>query len=328
MQRGLLLLNLGTPENTSISSVRSFLRAMLTDRRLIDLPAIIRYILVYVFILPFRSKRSAHAYQKIWTEQGSPLLYHSQNIIAQVQKKLGSDYIVALGMRYSQPSIASALDTLRHCASIDVLPLYPQYSSAATGSSIEQVMRHMSSWDIIPSVRIIRDFFQHPSYIKAQSELIKKYLHDYEYVLFSYHGIPERQLSKNQCKPVCIKDCPVLTKKNQACYKAQCHQSSHLLAQELGIPKNKYSTTFQSRLGKTKWIEPYTDKVLNKLASEGIKKLVIVCPSFVADCLETLEEIGMAAQQQWLDLGGTQLIVVPCLNDNPLWIEAIAEIIL
>jgi ferrochelatase len=184
MQRGLLLLNLGTPENTNISAVRSFLAAMLTDKRLVDLPTLVRYILVYVFILPFRAKRSAHAYQAIWTEQGSPLLYHSQNLMHQVQIKLGPKYKVALGMRYSKPSIASALDQLKDCESICILPLYPQYSSAATGSSIQEVMRVIGSWDIIPSIQIIRDFFQHPAYIKAQKVLIKNYLQELYYLAF------------------------------------------------------------------------------------------------------------------------------------------------
>lgn len=327
MRRGLLLINLGTPKSANIPDVRNYLRAFLTDKRVIDLPALLRYVLVYVFILPFRVKRSAHAYQAIWTaEQGSPLLYHSQNLVDQLQKEVGSADTIALGMRYGQPSIASALDRLKHCESISILPLYPQYSSAASGSSIEEALRIISSWDIIPSISVVRDFFQHPTYIKAQAELIKTHLQDQEHILFSYHGIPERHITKHGCKSVCVEDCPTLTDNIQGCYKAQCHQSSRLLAKELQILKNQYSTSFQSRLGRTPWIKPYTDEVLTKLAAKGIKKLVIVCPSFVADCLETLEEIGIRAKQQWAALGGQQLIVVPCLNDHPLWIKAIVKL--
>lgn len=327
MRRGLLLINLGTPKTPSVPAVRSYLRVFLTDKRVIDLPALLRYILVYFFILPFRAKRSAHAYQAIWSEQGSPLLWHSQNLLTRVQQELGSKYEVVLGMRYGTPSIAEQLNQLKHCESITILPLYPQYSSAASGSSIEEALKIISSWDLIPSIKVIRDFFQHPAYIKAQTELIKEQVNEYEHILFSYHGLPERQITKNNCKSICIDTCPVISEMNQGCYKAQCHQSSRLLAKELQLSEQQYSTAFQSRLGRTPWIKPYTDEMLNQLAAQGIKKLVIACPSFVADCLETLEEISIQAKQQWLALGGTQLIVVPCLNAHPLWVKAIVDII-
>lgn len=326
MKRGLLLINLGTPQNANPTAVRDYLRVFLTDKRVVDLPALPRYALVYGLILPLRSKRSAHAYQSIWTEQGSPLLYHSLNLTTQVQKKLGHDYPVALGMRYGEPSIASALDTLKHCESITVLPLYPQYSSAASGSSIEETMRLISRWEYIPSVKIIHNFFQHPAYIKAQAELIRSYVQGQEHILFSYHGIPERQIIKAGCHRVCPMDCPLSPEQTPNCYKAQCQQSSHLLAKELHLSEHQYSTTFQSRLGKTPWIKPYTDETLKNLAAQGIKKILIVCPSFVADCLETLEEIGIRAQEQWRTLGGEELITVPCLNADPLWVQAIIEI--
>lgn len=326
MARGLLLINLGTPKSADLLGVRSYLRAFLMDKHVINLPALFRYILVYAFILPFRTKRSAQAYQAIWTPTGSPLLHHSQDLANAVQQAIGAEYQVALGMRYGTPSIASALNNLRHCESITILPLYPQYSSAASGSSIEEAMRIITSWNIIPPISIVRDFFQHPSYIQAQVTLIKKHLQEYEYVLFSYHGIPERQITKGGCQLLCSEECPPFTKNTQECYKAQCHQSSRLLANALQLPESQYSTAFQSRLGRTPWIQPYTDSMLNKLAAQGIKKLIIVCPSFVADCLETLEEIGIRAKKQWFALGGQQLAVVPCLNSHPLWVKAIIEI--
>ncbi|HHF7351976.1 TPA: ferrochelatase [Legionella anisa] len=326
MKRGLLLINLGTPNSTDTSSVRSYLREFLTDKRVIDLPAFLRYILVYLFILPFRSKRSARAYQSIWTEQGSPLLFHSQNLMNEVQKEVGSEHVIALGMRYGTPSITTALNQLKQCESITILPLYPQYSSAANGSSIAEVMRILSSWDLVPSIKIISDFFQHPAYLKAQAQTIKTYLQEQTHVLFSYHGIPERQITKSSCKSICTESCPALTDNIQRCYRAQCHQSSRLLASELGLSKNSYSTAFQSRLGKTPWIKPYTDHLLAELIAKGIKKLVIVCPSFVADCLETLEEIGIRLKKQWVTLGGEELIIVPSMNSDPLWIKAIIAI--
>lgn len=327
MKRGLLLINLGTPNRDDVSAVKTYLREFLTDKRVIDLPALMRYILVYLLILPFRAKKSAHAYKLIWTEQGSPLLYHSKNLANQLQLDLGLDFTVALGMRYGRPSIQNAVEQLNQCESITVLPLYPQYSSAATGSSIEELMRILSTQEVIPSTKIIRDFYQHHDYIKAQAQVIKNHLPDDAHLLFSYHGIPERQILKSGCTTVCKEDCPVVTSNNQGCYKAQCHQTSRLLATKLELHKHQYSTAFQSRLGKTPWIKPYTDELLAELADKGIKNLAITCPSFVADCLETLEEIGMRSKEQWMKLGGEQFTLIPCMNDDPTWINAIKKII-
>lgn len=323
MKRGLLLINLGTPNSPEISSVRSYLREFLTDKRVIDLPALLRYILVYAFILPFRTKRSAHAYQSIWTEQGSPLLFHSQNLVDQIQKEVGPENKAVLGMRYGKPSIETALDQLKSCESITILPLYPQYSSAANGSSIEEALRIIGTWDLIPSISIISDFFQHPAYLKAQAQVINPFLQEQTHVLFSYHGIPERQITKSSCKSICTQSCPALTDDIHRCYRAQCYETSRLLANELGLSADNYSTAFQSRLGKTPWVKPYTDEVLAELIAKGIKKLIICCPSFVADCLETLEEIGIRLQEQWTALGGQELIVIPSMNTDPSWIKAI-----
>lgn len=323
MKRGLLLINLGTPNSPDTSSVKSYLREFLTDKRVIDLPALLRYVLVYFFILPFRSRRSARAYQSIWTKQGSPLLLHSHNLVDALQKELGSEQVIALGMRYGKPSIETALNQLKNCESITILPLYPHYSSAANGSSIAEAMRILRTWNRIPSINIISDFFQHPAYLKAQAELIKPYLQDDTHVLFSYHGIPERHITKNSCQSICTESCPALADSLHGCYRAQCHQSSRLLAEELSLPMNNYSTAFQSRLGKTPWIKPYTDQILEELVSKKIKKLIIVCPSFVADCLETLEEIGIRLKQQWLTHGGEELVIVPSMNTNPFWVQSI-----
>jgi ferrochelatase len=326
MRHGLLLINLGTPKKAHVSAVRNYLRLFLTDKRVIPLPALFRYILVYCFIVPLRALRTAHAYERVWTDHGSPLLYHSQNLSTEVQKQAGSNNLVALGMRYGEPSILEALTTLKHCNSITILPLYPQYSSAASGSSIEEVLHIISSWNNIPLLKIIPDFFQHPTYLKAQAALIKGYLQQQDHVLFSYHGLPERQVISHECPSICFKDCPELNSNNQGCYKAKCHQSSRLIAQELQLTENQYSTAFQSRLGNISWIKPYTEEHLVSLLAKGIKKLVIVCPSFVADCLETLEEIGIRAKQMWLTLGGKELLLVPSLNTHPLWIKAIIEL--
>ncbi|RUR20070.1 ferrochelatase [Legionella sp. km535] len=327
MKQGLLLINLGTPDSTDVSAVKTYLSEFLTDKRVIDLPVLLRYVLVYLIILPFRAKKSAHAYQSIWTEQGSPLLIHNQQIANQLQLKLGADFKVVLGMRYGSPSILNALNQLKECESITILPLYPQYSSAATGSSIEEVMRLLAKQEVIPSITIIRDFFQHPSYINAQTKVISHHMDEDDFLLFSYHGIPERQVQKSGCKTVCQEACPTVSSINQGCYKAQCHETSRLLASALNLTENQYTTSFQSRLGKTPWIKPYTDELLSELIAKGIKNLAVVCPSFVTDCLETLEEMGIRTREQWLKLGGKKFTLIPCMNDDPDWISAIIELI-
>jgi len=325
-QHGLLLIQLGTPESPSIKHVRRYLRVFLSDERVIDLPALIRYTLLNFVILPFRSKHSAEAYQSIWTDQGSPLRSISESLKNKLQKKLETSHKVVLGMRYGEPSLKQALKDLSHCDRITVLPLYPQYASSSSGSSLEKVLAYFSKQTVIPSLRVIRDFYAHPAFIKAQAERIKPYLKKFDYCLFSYHGLPTRHIEKAGCKSVCLNPCPKPENSNTACYRAQCFETSRRLIEILRIDENKYSSAFQSRLGKTPWIKPYTDETLNTLASKGIKRLVIACPAFVTDCLETLEEIGMQAKDQWLALGGEELTLVPCLNDEEPWIQALMEI--
>jgi ferrochelatase len=322
MKHGILLINLGTPEQPTLTAVRRYLREFLVDKRVIHLPACIRYILLYGVILPFRSHASTHAYQAIWTPQGSPLLYHSKNLCNKLQAQLGNDYIVALGMRYGKPSIQHALQQLQSCEHITILPLYPQYSSAASGSSIEKALALLSSREIFPSFTVIRDFYQHPNFIQAQAAQIQPYLSSGDYILFSYHGLPTNHLLSTGCVSECSCECVQHT----TCYRAQCYQTTALLAQELRILPTAYTTAFQSRLGKTEWIKPYTEHMLQKLVSQGIQNLTVVCPSFVADCLETLEEIGMRAKTQWLALGGQQFTLIPALNDSAPWVKAVQSI--
>ena len=325
IQKGLLLINIGSPTAPDTSAVRRYLHAFLSDKRVIDLPAPLRYLLLYAFILPFRPRRSAHAYQAIWTSEGSPLIKHSQDLCEKLQKRLGTTYKVVLGMRYSQPSIADALAQLKDCAHITVLPLYPQYSSAATGSAIEKVLHELAPKTIFPSMTILRDFYQHPAFISAQAAKIKPYIAHHDYLLFSYHGLPENQLKKGGCKPLCATNCSPKSALNQGCYRAQCQQTTALLANELGL--TDYATSFQSRLGKTPWIKPYTDIILTELAARGIKRLAVACPSFVSDCLETLEEIGIRAKEQWINSGGEELTLIPCMNADDQWVDAIITIV-
>lgn len=326
MPHGLLLINLGTPDSPSTSSVRQYLKEFLSDKRVIDLWAPLRYLLLYAFILPFRPKQSAHAYQAIWTKEGSPLLINSQKLVKQLQESLGPDFQVALGMRYGKPSIAHALNQLATCNQLTILPLYPQYSSAANGSSIEKVLTLLAQQSAPPTFRIIRDFYQHPGFIHAQGELIRPHLNSQNYLLFSFHGIPQHHLTKVNCQEICQKACKPISVNTQDCYRAHCFASSRALAEYLELEPNQYTVAFQSRLGKTPWIKPYTDEILPQLIKQGIKNLVVVCPSFVADCLETLEEIGIRAQQQWRQLGGQAFTLIPCVNDQPLWVKGIIDI--
>lgn len=320
MKRGLLLINLGTPKAPNQSSVRQYLNEFLIDRRVIDLARPLRHALVKGFILPFRTKKSTEAYNAIWLSEGSPLLVYSQELATQVQKHLGPDYKVVLGMRYGKPSIAAGLAELKDCHELIILPLYPQYSSAATGSAIEECLTSIAQQAIIPAVKVVNHFYQHPAYLQAQAELIKSSLATEHHLLFSYHGIPERQLSKTGCVNSCTNECA------PNCYKAQCYQTSTLLAQELKLTKQQYTTSFQSRLGKTPWIKPYTDEVLVNLAAQGVKKLTVACPSFVTDCLETLEEIGIRAKEQWMELGGEEFVLVPSMNSHSTWVRALSDL--
>jgi protoporphyrin/coproporphyrin ferrochelatase len=318
MKKGVLLINLGTPDSPRVSDVRGYLRQFLSDPRVIDLPLLLRYLIVYCFILPFRARKSSHAYQSVWTNKGSPLLIHSLKIADKLQQELGNDTKVVLAMRYGKPSINHALAQLRDYQHLKVIPLFPQYSSAATGSTIEAVLNEIKQQTNIPFIEVIREFYDNSLFIETNANLIKKKPADF--YLFSYHGLPERHIKKAGCKQLCHGQCPTVTNVNQFCYKAQCYETTRLIAKKLKLSEENYSTSFQSRLGKAPWISPYTDDYLTKLIEKKVKNITIICPSFVADCLETLEEIGIQARTQWKKLGGEQFHLVPCVNDDDSFI--------
>lgn len=326
MTHGLLLINLGTPDAPTTSSVRKYLKEFLADPRVITLPAPLRYLFLYTLILPFRSKKSARAYQAIWTEEGSPLLTHGRLLVEKLQSHLGEGFHVVLGMRYGNPSLHDALMQLSHCDKLTVLPLYPQYSSAATGSCIKKTLSLLLKIPTVPALQIIRDFYQHPGFIIPQSEQIRPYLATHDYLLLSFHGIPENQLTPAHCPSLCVGNCPNPTSNNATCYRAQCFATAKAIAERLDLDSKQYGVVFQSRLGKIAWIKPYLETVLPKLAKKKIKRLAISCPSFVADCLETLEEIGIRANRQWQALGGEQLTLIPALNEGNAWINGIVDI--
>jgi ferrochelatase len=330
---GVLLLNLGTPESPSTKDVRAYLKQFLNDPYVIDIPTIPRKLLVNGIILNTRPRKSAEAYEKIWTEQGSPLLIHTRELTEKVKVRLNADGTgpsVKMAMRYGNPSLSSALEEFKKegVESLVFLPLYPQYSYAASESSIvefEQVRQR-----VLPEarVRVIEDFFSAPGFIEALAATLKSPLESEQpdALLLSYHGVPERQLLKIKqrpdscCKPGC---CDQWGRENEKCYRAQSFETSRLLCKMLGWPVEKTITAFQSRLGRTKWIEPYTDILLEQLPKQGVKKLVVASPSFTADCLETLEEIQLRYQELFLEAGGESFTYVPCLNSRDDFADAI-----
>ena len=333
--QGLLLINLGTPDAPTPGAVRRYLREFLMDPRVIDISALGRWMLVEVAILPFRPRQSAAAYAKIWDERGSPLLYHSQDLTEKVRKRLGNGWHVELGMRYGSPSIESAMRAMRRAGvdDITVFPLYPHYAASSTGSSVEEVFRVASELWVVPNLRVMPPFYEAPSFIGAFASRIAAVLRaeEPEHVLFSFHGLPERQCTKtDDTGKHCLASdacCDAIVAANRNCYRAQCFATARALATKLDLDPEVWSVSFQSRLGRDPWIRPYTDEVVPELAAGGVSKLVVVCPAFVADCLETLEEIGMRASEQFVQAGGDALTLVPSLNSEDNWADAVVEMV-
>ena len=331
---GVLLINLGTPNSPEKKQVRQYLQEFLSDKRVIDIPWIFRILLLYCIILPFRTKKSAKAYKKIWLKEGSPLFVHSKNLVENVQVCLGENYIVELAMRYQHPSINNAIKKLFH-HKIEhgvIVPLFPQYSSAANGSALQKVHEEWKNhWNVVP-LTTVGAFYEYKNFIQCFVRRIESVLENFhaDYLLLSYHGLPERHILKSDCgqKKTCLKEnncCENFSQNAPFCYKAQCLSTTKAIVSQLkAIP---HSTSFQSRLGRTKWIDPDTTEVLPQLFQQGFKRLAVVCPAFVADCLETLEEIEIRAREQWLLLGGESLVLVPSLNGGQDWALAVANMV-
>ncbi|TDG37932.1 ferrochelatase [Pedobacter changchengzhani] len=331
-KKGILLVNLGTPDSPETKDIRKYLDQFLMDERVIDIPKFKRTLLVKGIIVPFRSPKTAKLYKAIWDENGSPLFHYSKIQAKLLQEKLGDDYHVELAMRYQTPSIESALATLKAglVESIKVIPMFPQYASASTGSVMQLVMELVSKWQTIPPISFVNSFHDNKKMIEIFAENARKHdLKSYDHVLFSFHGLPERQLLKcDHTSNYCLKTadcCKTFNDTNKFCYSAQGHDTARLLAEELGIAKDGYTVCFQSRLGKEPWVQPYTTDVLKKLAGEGKKRLLVFSPAFVADCLETLYEITVEYHEEFRELGGEHVQLVESLNDHPKFIEALAE---
>jgi len=328
---GILIINLGTPDEPSRSAVYRYLKQFLLDPRVIDINAVSRNLLVRGIIAPFRSGQSAKLYKELWTEQGSPLKYHGVNLASQVQQLLGNEYVVELAMRYQSPSIESAIQKLMQAkvSKIKVFPLFPQYASASTGSAHEEVMRVLAGQQIIPEVEFVNSYPTWQPLIDLFVANGRKYdLAQYDHFLFSYHGLPQRQLRKADAFNHCLQSpdcCKTLTPVNQFCYSAQCHATTQAIVNQLGLKPEQYTICFQSRLGRDPWVQPYTSKVLEALAESGAKRLLVFCPAFTADCLETTVEVSIEYREEFLKMGGERLDLVESLNDSPVWAQAIAS---
>jgi ferrochelatase len=330
-RRGILLVNLGSPDSPSVADVRRYLGQFLMDGRVLDAPFAIRWFIVNLIIKPFRSSRSAEAYRSIWWDEGSPLIVLSRR--AQELLRAQIDEPIELGMSYGNPSIESAVRALacNEAQPIDeilLIPLYPHYAMSTYETVVVAVRDALQKLKSDLPLVVQPPFFRHPAYIGALAASVREYLdREYDHLLFSYHGLPERHLRKTDpTGSHCLSRddcCTVESVAHRTCYRAQVFATTEALASAASIPDNKYSVAFQSRLGRDKWLEPATADELVRLAKEGKRKLLVICPAFVSDCLETLEEIGIQGREDFIAAGGEDLQLIPCLNDHPLWIEAL-----
>ena len=325
-RKAAVLLNLGSPDSPTVRDVRRYLREFLSDERVIDLPSAYRFLILYLTILPFRPKNSAEAYAKIWTDEGSPLIAISRRQQKLVQDQL--DIPIAVAMRYGRPSVQKTIESLvaEGCEELFVMPLYPQYAMSSYETAVSQVTCVVNAVKPQMKVDILPPFYRDPDYIEAIYDRISPSLSgEFDMLLLSFHGVPERHLRKTDpshahclSRPDC---CSQPHPSHDTCYRHQCLKTAEALFQRGNLPKSKCSVSFQSRLGRKPWLRPYTDLELERFAQQGVKKLLVACPAFVADCLETLEEIGIRGKEIFENAGGDSLTLIPCLNDHPSWIR-------
>lgn len=330
---GVLLVNLGTPDSPARKDVYKYLKQFLLDKRVIDVPWLQRNLLVRGIIAPFRSGSASKLYQELWTENGSPLKHYGNVLADGVQELLGDDFVVQLAMRYQNPSIPNGIDSLmnQNVKEIIVLPLFPHYASASTGSVHEEVMRFIGTKMNTVPVKFIGSFFDYEPMIDVFVEHARRYdLDSYDHFLFSYHGLPQRQIKKSDTCNHCLKDgcCDTLSDKNRYCYSAHCFATTRALVAKLGLKEGQYSNCFQSRLGKDPWVQPYTSDVIEERAAKGDKRMLVFCPAFVADCLETTIEVKVEYLEEFQEKGGEHIDLVESLNGNPKWIKGVRDLVL
>jgi len=339
-QCGVLLVNIGTPEAPRTREVRKYLRQFLSDPRVLDISPIVRAFVLNLMILPFRSAKSASAYRSIWTDKGSPIIVCGEEFTRTLQKRLDEKFpdrfVVKLAMRYGSHSIEQAMNEFQSAGigNIRVFPLYPQYASATVGSTMEEVFRVASKFWNVPNITTLPLFYDHPRFIKSFADVARENIdvEEFDHFLFSFHGLPERHIIKSDLShgKYCLveKDCCTrIRATNSFCYRAHCYTTAKLISQELGLSNTRYTVSFQSRLGRDPWLNPYTDVLLKTLPKRGIKRLAIFSPAFVADCLETIEELGIRGAKDFSAAGGEKCVLVPSLNLHPTWIETAVELI-
>jgi ferrochelatase len=329
MSKGILLVNLGSPDSTSVGDVRRYLNEFLMDGRVIDTPWMLRRFVVGMILIN-RPKESAHAYGKIWTLEGSPLVVTSKRVRAELQKRF--EIPIELAMRYQNPSIENAVQKLatQKIDDLFLIPLFPHYAMSSYESAVERVKEVSAKLALRMKITVQPPYFDSPDYIEALVASAKDDLDSgYDHLLFSFHGIPERHLRKSDpthchclVKANC---CEVPSPAHATCYRAQCFKTVAAFVSVAKIPAGKYSVSFQSRLGKDPWLKPYTDFELVEFPKRGVKKLLVICPAFVSDCLETIEEINMRGRESFLQAGGKEFAQIPCLNEHPLWISALEK---
>lgn len=327
VNRAVLLVNLGTPSSPSVADVRRYLNEFLMDPHVLNAPWPVRRFIVSAFILPFRPKRSAAAYASIWSERGSPLLHHTEQLGEAVAAKVGALCLVA--MRYGEPSIAQALERLQAggCTEVLLAPLFPQHADSTRTTIIAAVRKRLPA-DM--RMEILPPFHAREDYIACQTQHVRRYLpKDWDHLLLSYHGLPEQHISKaDPTGAHCLRSADCCERSSPAhatCYRHQCYATARSLIRELQAPAERVGVSFQSRLGRLPWLRPYTDQRLAELPAEGVRRLAVYCPSFVADNLETLEEIGIQGRETFLRAGGEKLTLLPCLNATPEWVEVLAS---
>jgi ferrochelatase len=332
MSKGVLLVNLGSPDSPSVHDVRKYLREFLMDGRVLDAPWPVRFCVVNLAILPFRPKESAHAYRKIWMPEGSPLVITSRHVQKKLQGRLTKP--VELAMRYQNPPIKSALKKLAEKGVTDllVIPLFPHYAMSSYESAVERVKVIAAKLTPQIKIKIQPPFFDAADYIAALVASAKNHLEGgYDHLLFSFHGIPERHLRKSDptgCHCLKVENCcEVPSPAHATCYRAQCFKTVAAFVAQAGVPKEKYSVAFQSRLGRDPWLKPYSDMEIEKFPARGIKKLLVICPAFVSDCLETIEEMGIRGRETFRAAGGDEFTLIPCMNEHPLWLDALEKMV-
>jgi ferrochelatase len=326
---GIILCNIGTPKSYEVQDVKKYLLKFLMDEDIISIPFLVRWFLVHGIIVPRRASFSAENYKKIWMHDGSPLWVYSKKFAEKLQQEMGSDFVITLGMRYSEPSIETALKELseKNVEKILVIPMFPQYADATTSSVMKEFKRAQNKTNIQIPARILPHFYADKNFIEPTVNITQEYLEDknIDHYLFSFHGLPESHVRRNE---TCLRTsncCLSLEACNKPCYRAQCNATAAEIAKSLGLSADQWSISFQSRLGRGEWLKPSTETTLEALAASGKKNIAVSCPSFVSDCIETLEEIAIGGQETFKHAGGQNFYMIPCVNDDSRWVQGFAK---